>query len=584
MAAPEPDEDFERAIEPLLASDGPVLVTGSAGCGKTTVALRKASLAINNGFGNRHARVLFLSFANTTVDRVAEHATSQLASEQRSRLEVGTYHSFAWTILRSHGYLLGAPRSIQIMSPAEQNAFSSGLQDPDVDLPAEFRRQFETLGHVGFDDFAGLANEILTGSESLLKAYTSAYPLIVLDEFQDTTDDQWALVRTLGQHSQLIALGDPDQRIYDFVEGSSETRFDDFEAAFSPVQVDLSAWNWRSPGSSITRFGRDALRGDFDMPYDEVEVIFSDFPTLLRLKLTLLGALKRVREAGGGTIAILTPTNALAVRVYDYIGAAQTNPKLPALGIDIHTTKEEGYAALVFIGALLQIQIDDPDRDAIACDAMAHYLRTKSTKLSATARDTATRLEGYAMKLRSGGQVQVKIVKSLRLLVDGSIQNSRSGHVYADYLAVVSLLGGSDAAEIKAMAGYVRMLNLVTRGSDIETSLAETWRTNGYYLAASEIIRSAVLQFQLTSSKRGSRDLIVMTVHRAKGREFDEVIVYEERYDPLLKLTPTRKDLDSARYALNVAVTRAKRRATIITPGNAPSPLLTLRLDHVVAN
>lgn len=581
MADPQPDEDYERAIEPLLLSKGPVMVTGSAGCGKTTVALRKASLAINDGLGSRHARVLFLSFANATVDRVAEHASGQLAKAQRSHLEVGTYHSFAWTILRSHGYLLGAPRSVQIMSQAEQNAFRSHLEVPDADLPAEFRRQFETLGHVGFNDFAGLANEILTGSASLLKAYTSAYPLIVLDEFQDTTDDQWALVRTLGQHSQLIALGDPDQRIYDFVEGSSETRFADFEEVFQPKQIDLSAWNWRSPGSSITRFGRDALRGDFESPYAEVDIVLSDFPTLLRMKIALLGALKRVREAGGGTVAILTPTNALAVRVYDYVGGPQSNPKLPALSIDIHTTKEEGYAALIFIGVLLQIREGDPDRDAAVCDAMAHYLRTKSTKLSDTSRNTANRLEGYALKMRAGGRIEVKIVTALRAVVEGVINNARSGHVYADYLSVVSLLAASSVAEIKPMAGYVRMLNLITRGSEIETRLAESWRADGSYAKASEIIRDAVLQYQLTASKRGSRDLVVMTVHRAKGREFDEVIVYEERYDPLLKLSPTQKDLDSARYALNVAVTRAKKRVTIITPKNAPSALLTLRLDHV---
>jgi DNA helicase II / ATP-dependent DNA helicase PcrA len=584
MAALQPDEDFERAIQPLLAAQGPVIVSGSAGSGKTTVALRKASLAINEGLASRHARVLFLSFANATVDRVADHATSQLTKEQRSRLEVGTYHSFAWTILRSHGYLLGAPRSVRIMSQAEQNAFSSRLLGSDADMKAEFRRQFETFGHVGFNEFAGIANEILSGNPSLLAAYTSAYPLIVLDEFQDTTDDQWALVRTLGEHSQLIALGDPDQRIYDFVEGSSETRFADFEAAFAPVQVDLSAWNWRSPGSSITRFGRDSLRGRFEPPYEEVDVLFSDFPTLLRLKLTLLEALKRVRESGGGTIAILTPTNALAVRVYDYISAPQTNPTLPALGIDIHTTKEEGYAALIFIGAMLQIRQDDAYRDATVCDAMAHYMRTKSTKLSATARDTANRLEGYATKVRAGAHVEVKIVKALRAVVDGSMTYARTGHVYADYLAVVSLVAAAGVPEITAMAGYVRMLNLVTRGSALETSLASSWRANGSYVGASEIVREAVLQFQLTSSKRGSRDLIVMTVHRAKGREFDEIIVYEERYAPLLNLKPTLRDVESARYALNVAVTRAKKRATVITPLNAPSPLLTLKLNHVTTD
>lgn len=583
MAKPESDEDFERAIAPLLGAAGPVMVTGSAGCGKTTVALRKAALAINNGLGNRHARVLFLSFANATVDRVAEHASDQLTRDVRPRLEVATYHSFAWSILRSHGYLLGAPRGVRIMTQAEQNAFLS-VQDADADVRAELRRQFETLGHIAFDEFAGLANEILSGSPSLLKAYATAYPLIVLDEFQDTTDDQWALVKTLSAHSQLISLGDPDQRIYDFVPGSSETRFEDFMDSFAPVQVDLSAWNWRSPGSSITRFGRDVLRGSFEYPYDEVDVVASNFPTLLRLKTTLLAALKRRQAAGGGTIAILTPTNALAVRAYDYIREAQENPTLPAIEIDIHTTKEEGYAALIFIGALMEIDSDDEHRDAIACEALAHYLRTKSTKLSTTSRDTANRLEGYATKLRGGASVSIKIVQAVRKVVDGGLNSARTGHVYADYLTTVSLLASSDAGELKPMAGYVRMLNLVNRGSGIDTALADAWRASGTYAGAGESMRNAVAQFQLTSSKRGNRDLIVMTIHRAKGREFDEVIIYEERYEPLLRLEPSQRDLDAARYALNVAVTRAKKRVTIITPGNAPSPLLTLRLDHVTPN
>jgi DNA helicase-2/ATP-dependent DNA helicase PcrA len=584
MATPTSDDAYELAVQPLFDAPGPAMVTGSAGCGKTTVALRKAAAAISDGLGGRHSRVLFLSFANATVDRVADHASSQLAKEHRSRLEVGTYHSFAWTILRSHGYLLGAPRGVKIMTQAEQNAFLSHLGGPEIDIRAELRRQFETLGHVGFDDFAGLANEILKGSPNLLKAYTTAYPLIMLDEFQDTTDDQWSLVRTLGQHSQLIALGDPDQRIYDFVEGSSETRFQDFQEEFAPIHIDLSDWNWRSPGSSITRFGRDVLRGTFEMPYEEVNVIFSDFPMLFRLKYTLLDTLKRLREAGGGTVAILTPSNSLAVKVYDFISEAQQNPPLPAISLDIHTTKEEGYAALIFIGTVLELSKDSPDPEAVLCEAMALYLRTKSTKLAATARDLAGRLDGYAAKLRSGSAVNFKIVKALRTVLDGALTGARSGHVYGDYLAVVSLLASSEADEIKRMAGYVRMLNLVTRGSDIETELASIWRASGGYAGASEAIRQAVVQFQLTSSKRGNRDIIVMTVHRAKGREFDEVIIYEERYEPLLKLKPTQRDLESARYALNVGVTRAKQRATIITPGNAPSPLLTLKLGHVTAD
>lgn len=568
------DEAYEEAIAPLLAAQGHAVVIGSAGCGKTTVALRKAALTIESGIGGQHQRVLFLSFANATVDRIAEHAANQLARQDRRRLEVGTYHSFAWSILRSHGYLLGAPRGVRIMSQAEQNSFRSHLDDVEVDLKAEFIRQFEQLGHVRFDDFAALSNRILAGNPTLLKAYTSAYPLIVLDEFQDTTDDQWELVKTLGQHSRLIALGDPDQRIYDFVEGASDTRFADFVDEFSPIEIDLSAWNWRSPGSSITRFGRDVLRGQLDGEYEEVRLVGSDYPPLLTLKEQVLKTVNRLRKKGGGTLAILTPSNALSGRVYEYLSVAQQQPALPALQLDIHAGKEEGYAALIFIATVLQIDADADDRYAQACEAMAHYLRTKSDKLTNTARTLAGKLEGYGANLRLGKNVNVKIVTALRSVVDYSLDHGRTGHALGDYLALVTSLAASNAPELVSMAASARMLNFVTRGSDIEASLAGLWRASGSYSGAQEIMRAAVLQYQLTSSKRGNRDLIVMTIHRAKGREFDEVIVYEEKHTPLLKRDPTQRDLESARYALNVAVTRAKNRATIITPRRDPTPLL----------
>lgn len=570
------DQAYEEAIAPLLDAQGHAVVVGSAGCGKTTVALRKAALTIQSGMRDRHQRVLFLSFANATVDRIAEHAASQLGRDNRRRLEVGTYHSFAWSILRSHGYLLGAPRGVRIMSQAEQNSFRSHLDSPDADLKAEFLRQFQLLGHVRFDDFAALSNRILTENPTLLRAYTSAYPLIVLDEFQDTTDDQWDLVKTLGWQSRLIALGDPDQRIYDFVEGASDTRFADFTAEFDPIEIDLSAWNWRSPGSSITRFGRDILRGQLEGTYDEVRLARSDYPPLVTLKSEVLKALLRLRESGGGTLAILTPTNNLSARVYEYISAAQQQPAFPALQIDIHAGKEEGYAALIFIATILQISEQAEDRHALACDAMAHYLRTKSDKLTNTARTLATKLEGYGARLRSGATVKVKIVAALRSVVEYSLDHGRTGHVLGDYLTLVSSLAASDAPELVSMAAAARMLNFVTRGSEIESSLAGIWRATGSYIDAREVMHAAVLQYQLTSSKRGNRDLIVMTIHRAKGREFDEVIVYEEKHTPLLRPNPTQRDLDSARYALNVAVTRAKTRATLITPRREPSPLLGL--------
>ncbi|MBR5730919.1 MAG: ATP-binding domain-containing protein, partial [Firmicutes bacterium] len=64
----------------------------------------------------------------------------------------------------------------------------------------------------------------------------------------------------------------------------------------------------------------------------------------------------------------------------------------------------------------------------------------------------------------------------------------------------------------------------------------------------------------------------VMTIHKAKGKEFDEVIVYEGWYQNRFISKPER--IDQARLNLRVAVTRARTRSTILTPESDPCQLL----------
>ena len=77
-------------------------------------------------------------------------------------------------------------------------------------------RLFREEGLLHFDLFAESAAELLHRSPPLAEIISSAYPVIILDEFQDTNPAEWRLMQALGKWSTLIALADPDQRIYEF--------------------------------------------------------------------------------------------------------------------------------------------------------------------------------------------------------------------------------------------------------------------------------------------------------------------------------------------------------------------------------
>ena len=96
----------------ILTIHGHMLVTGGPGSGKTTIAILKAADVAERELATGQ-KVLFLSFARATVSRVLQaiQYEQEIPALLQQQIEVDTYHSFFWRILKSHGYLIGLPRS-----------------------------------------------------------------------------------------------------------------------------------------------------------------------------------------------------------------------------------------------------------------------------------------------------------------------------------------------------------------------------------------------------------------------------------------------------------------------------------------
>src|SRR5690606_28882493 len=168
----------------LLAAEGHVAVRGGAGSGKTTIALAKACEDLAAGRLGNTGKALFVSFARATVARVAEQATASLPRDQLARIEISTYHGFAWSILRSHAYLLGTRPGVSLLLPAHERSRLAGVLEEN--RAHELRRLFEEEGLVAFDLFPILLAELLDLLPVVARAIGDAYPVIILDEFQDT--------------------------------------------------------------------------------------------------------------------------------------------------------------------------------------------------------------------------------------------------------------------------------------------------------------------------------------------------------------------------------------------------------------
>lgn len=563
--------EIDEQRRQILDYDGHSLIEGGPGSGKTTIALLKFKEIVDKSILLKNQKVLFLSFARATISRVEEHASNLVTREDKKFLEVNTYHSFFWQLIQSHGYLLSDFRILNLIPPSNFSARCAGLSELEIE---ELKHKLlSEEGIVCFDLFPELAVKILSQSEKIRDMISSAYPFIFVDEFQDTNEDEWSVIKLLGKKSTIIALADLEQRIFEF-RGASVTRIPEFKQLFDSKNFDLGKENNRSGDTDIAIFGDDILTGsNIGKEYTNVKVI--NYPyhaeSQFYIKTSLAASRKRLKTIPGWSIAVLVKSKQETLNISSYLSK---DTSLPKVYHEVLIDPTGPTLAAAIISDLLTPKIDNLENLRSLFMNILNHIKGRKAPISQADNKLALALTKYLEKDKITGKNQVQLVAEIKMILTRRCQLNFEGVPEIDWKAVRDLFKSCTHKVLKNIfedALYIRILN---KGAVLNESLSEDWRLYGGYPNAITLVEAAFAQEHFSMASRSWEGTFVMTLHKSKGKEFDEVIIWEDQYRPISRPDQPTSRLQQDRLLLRVGVTRAKRMVTILTPARNPSCLL----------
>ena len=312
----------------------------------------------------------------------------------------------------------------------------------------------------------------------LCRLLSDTYPIIVVDEFQDTNLDEWRMISALGQQSRLIALADAEQRIYEF-RGADPARIGAFIERFKPTVFDFGKENNRSDGTDITDFGNDLLTGaNIGKTYTHVNVerygFYRDEP-LCAAKHAVLPARQRLirSQKPDWSLAILVSSKDMMLKVSGYL--ASSSQRLPEIMRRALIDPEGPALSAVLIGGLLEGGAGAEMTKGLVTDLIGHIRGCGGGDISKQNLELAGALAKYRETGTIKGSKRLEFVSNIQAVAAARMVIALTGDPTADWIAVRGLLDAATHDSLKAVAEDARFIRLLNRG----TQLRKLWRNGG---------------------------------------------------------------------------------------------------------
>lgn len=599
----------------------PELVIAGAGSGKTRVLTYKIMHLLARGY--EPWRILALTFTNKAANEMKERIVRQAGASAASKITMGTFHSVFARILRANASRIGYSPNYTIYDSSDSlNLIKSIIRDMDLDekvykpssiqslisrnknaliLPQDYlddnERQRSDRAHkiplagriyaaycnrcrvaqaMDFDDLLMNTNLLLRDNPDIRRHYQDFYRYILVDEYQDTNFAQHAIVRQLTLDGKNVCVvGDDAQSIYSF-RGANIANILHLNKSFPGLRIFKLERNYRSSenivnaADSLIRHNKGQLekrvysKNGAGLPVEVVKS-YSDYEESY-LVASRICQLKQSEGAPYNEFAILYRTNAQS-RVLEESLRKRNIPYRIYGGKSFYERKEVKDATGYFRLAL------NPNDD----EALRRVINvpgrgigeTTVKKLTKAAIDNGKSLwqilddpGAYEVNVNKGTLAKLAgfrclIEKFASMAAEGSEADEVARMIISDTGLISQYLSDTTPENISRMQNIEELLNSAA-------SFVEEGREQGdddLSLAAFMAQVSLATDIEKTDKDTPMDCVTLMTIHAAKGLEYDNVFVVgvEEELLPSSMSSDTLQGIEEERRLLYVAITRARK-------------------------
>ncbi len=584
----DPLKDLDPAqVEAVKQTDGPVLILAGAGSGKTRVLTYKVANLIAQGV--RPENILAITFTNKAANEMKERIqklivhSSQFTDKKVRSVNrqpstvnnlpfVGTFHAFCARLLRVDGKFLGIPSSYLIyddddslslikrimkeanisvknfrpssilaaISSAKSELVNSSqykqfARGPFAQTVAEvyeiYQKELKELSACDFDDLLMQTVKLFEANPNILTQYSSRYRYVLVDEYQDVNTAQYVLTKQLSSvHGNLTVVGDASQAIYSF-RGADFRNILNFERDLPNARVFNLEQNYRSTGNILSVANAIITRNSSH----PVLRLWTENP--LGEKISIYSAANEIDEANFivdrivssklpyKSFAVLYRTNAQSRTVEEALLHANIPYRIYG-GVRFYERKE-----VKDIMAYLRLIANHKDK--VSRNRVEKLGKKRTAKFDELVKDLLT---------------EKKPPKPMAL-IDKILEST-------DYLLLID-----DGSE----EGLMRVENV----KELK-SVASDFENLPNFLENVALMEGMVTPDKSYEGKVEKDSVTLMTIHAAKGLEFDSVFVIgmEEGLFPHSRSMFDPAELEEERRLAYVAITRAKQKIYLTYASN----------------